>query len=189
MPAWIEPLAAGFGVVSVWLASRERVASWPLALVNVALYAAIFLHARLYANAALQVAYFGLSLMGWWRWTRGTAADAPVARTSPREWLWLGGTALALTLGLRLALQYTDSAAPWPDALLTGASLVAQWQLTRKRADTWAWWIVINVGYVALLGSQGLWASVAQYAVFLGIAVSGHRRWWRATDTSQRAPA
>jgi nicotinamide mononucleotide transporter len=126
VPAWFEPLAAVFGIASVWLASRERVASWPLALVNVAAYAAIFLQARLYANAVLQVGYVGLSLVGWWQWTRGVAAQRPVSRTPRREWPLLAAAVLGLTLGLRVWLGSTDSVSPWPDAVLTAASLVAQ---------------------------------------------------------------
>ena len=32
-----EWIAAAFGVVSVWLSTREHIASWPTALVNTAL--------------------------------------------------------------------------------------------------------------------------------------------------------
>jgi nicotinamide mononucleotide transporter len=152
-------------------------------LVNVAAYAGIFVHARLYANAALQVAYFGLNVLGWWRWTRGDGPAAPVTRTSGREGVVLALIVVTLAVGLHAVLAQTDSAAPWADAALTAASLVAQWQLTRKRADTWGWWVVINCGYVALLASARLWASLVQYAVFLGIAVAGHRRWWSAGKT------
>jgi nicotinamide riboside transporter PnuC len=42
---------------------------------------------------------------------------------------------------------------------------------------------VINIGYVTLLATQALWASVVQYVVFFGIAVSGHWRWRRGLDT------
>lgn len=178
MPSPLETVAAAFGVVSVWLAARGHVLNWPAALVNVLLYAIVFWQARLYANAGLQVVYAALSVAGWVHW-RGGGDPPPVTRTPRRVWWGLVAAALAATVVVRLALRATDAAAPWPDAALTGLSLVAQWQLTRKRADTWAWWIAVNVGYVAFLSTQRLWATVAQYALFLGIAIDGHRRWHR----------
>lgn len=181
MPAPLEVVAAAFGVAAVWLAARGHVLNWPAALVNVLLYAWIFWQARLYANAGLQVVYAALSVAGWIHW-RGGGAPPPVTRTPRRAWWGLVATALLGTVAVRLALRATDAAAPWPDAALTGLSLVAQWQLMRKRADTWGWWIVVNLGYITFLGGQRLWATVAQYAVFLGIAVHGHRRWHRLAE-------
>jgi nicotinamide mononucleotide transporter len=181
MPDPFELAAALLGIASVWLASREHVASWPLGLLNVAAYAVIFFHARLFANAGLQVAYLALNTLGWWRWRRGGGAALAVTRTPIRDIPWLAVAGLALAAALYGPLARAGGAAPALDAALTAASLVAQWQLTRKRADTWAWWIVINVGYLVLLSTQGLWPSVGQYAVFLAIAVDGHRRWWRDT--------
>lgn len=178
---WVEIAAAALGIASVWLAAREKVLSWPLGLLNVLAYAGIFWGARLYANAGLQVGYLLLNALGWWRWRHGGAADLPVTRTPRRAFPLLAASVAALSVALYVPLARAGGTAPALDATLTAASLVAQWQLTRKRADTWAWWIAINVGYLVLLVGQGLWPSVVQYAVFLGIAVDGHRRWWRDT--------
>lgn len=187
MPAF-EWVAAALGIASVWLATRERVASWPLGLLNVAAYAVIFWQARLFANAGLQVAYFALNTVGWWRWHRADGQALPITRTPPRLGAVLALTVVALAGVLYPLLRHAGGAAPELDAALTAMSLVAQWQLTAKRADTWAWWIVVNVGYVGLLATQGLWPSVVQYAVFLGLAVHGHRQ-WRVAATESAAPA
>lgn len=184
VPEALEIAAALVGIVSVWLAAREHVVSWPLGLLNVLAYAVIYWTARLYANAGLQVAYVVLNGLGWWRWRHGGAVALSVTRTPLREVPGLVGAVVALTVGLHTLLASAGGASPWLDAALTAGSLVAQWQLTRKRADTWGWWIVINIGYLAMLSEQGLWASVVQYAVFLLIAIDGHRRWWRDTRTA-----
>lgn len=176
--------AAALGIASVWLATRERVASWPLGLANVAAYAVIFWQARLYANAGLQVAYFALNAVGWWRWRRAGRAALAITRTPPRARAGLMVVVVLLAGALYPILANAGGAAPALDAALTAASLVAQWQLTAKRAETWAWWIVVNVGYVGLLATQGLWPSVLQYAVFLGLAVHGHRHWRKAATES-----
>ena len=61
---WLEPVAVAFGIVSVWLSTRQNILSWPTALVNVALYFVIFGQHKLYADMGLQVVYFALSLYG-----------------------------------------------------------------------------------------------------------------------------
>ncbi|MBA3853439.1 MAG: aminotransferase, partial [Gemmatimonas sp.] len=115
----LEWIAAGFGVLSVWLSTREHIASWPTALVNTALYFVVLGRAQLYANAGLQLFYFALSLYGWYQWKYGGAAHTgvQVSRTPPRVALVLAGIAIAATLALGLGLsRFTDAASPWLDA-------------------------------------------------------------------------
>ena len=176
----LEWIAAGFGVLSVWLSTREHIASWPTALVNTALYFVVLQRAQLYANAWLQVFYFALSLYGWYEWKFGGAAHTGVeiTRTPRRLQLALAGLAAAATVALGLGLsRYTDAAAPWLDAGTTAVSLVAQWMLTRKLRENWAVWAAVNVVYVGLYASQGLWPTVLLYVAFFGLAIQGWRRW------------
>lgn len=184
----LEWIAAAFGVVSVWLSTREHIASWPTALVNTALYFVVLGRAQLYANAGLQLFYFSLSLYGWYQWKYGgaTHTGVQVSRTSPRLGLWLAALAAAGTVALGLGLsRFTDAASPWLDAGTTAVSLVAQWMLTRKLRENWAVWIAVNVVYVGLYASQGLWPTVLLYIAFFGLAIEGWRSWGRTLATRE----
>lgn len=188
----LEWIAAGFGVVSVWLSTREHIASWPTALVNTALYFVVLGRAQLYANAGLQLFYFSLSLYGWYQWKYGgeTHTGVRVSRTSPRLGLWLAALAAAGTVALGLGLsRFTDAASPWLDAGTTAVSLVAQWMLTRKLRENWAVWIAVNVVYVGLYASQGLWPTVLLTIAFFGLAIEGWRSWGRTLATREAAEA
>src|SRR5919107_2034051 len=81
-----EVLAVIFGIISVYLSTREHIWSWPTALVNVALYFVVFFEAKLYADMGLQVVYFVLSLYGWYEWLYGGAGrtELHVSRISGR---------------------------------------------------------------------------------------------------------
>lgn len=188
----LEWIAAAFGVVSVWLSTREHIASWPTALVNTALYFVVLGRAQLYANAGLQLFYFSLSLYGWYQWKYGgaTHTGVQVSRTSRRLGLWLAALAAAgtVTLGLGLS-RFTDAASPWLDAGTTAVSLVAQWMLTRKLRENWAVWMAVNVVYVGLYASQGLWPTVLLYIAFFGLAIEGWRSWGRSLATREAAEA
>jgi len=73
--------------------------------------------------------------------------------------------------------KHTDSPMPYLDASLTGASLVAQWMMTRKQLENWIVWILANLVYVPTMIARNLpWTSF-QYAVFLVLAVMGYVSW------------
>jgi nicotinamide mononucleotide transporter len=182
----LELVAVAFGLVSVYLSAREHIVSWPTAIVNVAIFFVLFWKAKLYADAVLQLVYLALSLYGWYEWLYGGAQHSrlQVSRTSRRQWLVLGPLFLVagLTLGALLD-RFTDSPVPYFDAMLTSASLVAQWMMTRKLLENWIVWIAADLVYVPLFIQRGLPFTALQYAVFLVLAGMGWHGWrasWRA---------
>jgi len=175
-----ELLAVLFGFVYVWLAIREDARCWPVGIVNVAIYFFVFFHARLYATAVLQAVYVGLSVYGWREWLRGGEGGGRLA-VSPTPRRWAAGLAAAgvvASIGLGLGLKYrTDAALPFPDAATTAFSLVAQWMTTRKWLESWLVWIAVDVVYLWVYFSQGLYLSTGLYAAFLVMATLGYRQW------------
>jgi nicotinamide mononucleotide transporter len=192
----LEVVAALFGAASVYLSARQRLASWPTAIVNVLLSAVVYYRARLYSDAGLQGVYFVLSVYGWWEWKYGGAnrTELPVSRTPRSQAPLLVALAAAGAVALGLATtRYTDvlrhnpAWVPWTDGTLAAASLVAQWMMTRKLLENWLVWIAVDVVYVPLLAYKGLYAFAALYAVFLALAVKGYVDWRR--DLAARAGA
>lgn len=177
---WVELVAVAFGLVSVWLAAREHIVSWPTAIVNVGIFFVLFWRARLYADSVLQLFYLSLSVYGWWAWLRGGAQHSALQVSKAGRGVWLVGLPLALAGGVGLGFvlhRWTPSPVPYLDALLTSTSLLAQWMMTRKLLENWIVWIVADVIYVPMFISRGLpWTSV-QYAVFLVLAWIGFTGW------------
>jgi nicotinamide mononucleotide transporter len=158
--SWLELIAAGLGIIAVWLTVRQNPWCWPIGLLMVLLYAWLFYDWRLYSNLLLQVLFAGLQLYGWWQWTRG------------------GERHDGLLLGYLMA-NHTDASAPWLDAALTSFSLVAQLWMAQKRLQCWALWIVVDLCYVAFFLHSGLYLTAGLYAVFTLLAISGWRSWQR----------
>ncbi|HEX2717879.1 MAG TPA: nicotinamide riboside transporter PnuC, partial [Gemmatimonadaceae bacterium] len=114
---------------------RQNIWSWPLAIVNVLLYAIVFYEAKLYADMGLQVVYAVISIYGWYEWLYGgeNRTELKVSRT-PRRIVGLLvaiGALGAAALGTLLH-RTTDASLPWLDSSLSSTSLVAQWMMTRK---------------------------------------------------------
>ena len=185
---WLEIAAVVLGLWMVLCNLRINPLGWPLAIVSSALYALLFVHSKLYGEAALQGVFIVLGAWGWWQWLRGTAGDGQRLRVrslTPRQ----RGLVLALTLAAWPALglllsRVTDSDVPYLDALPTVGSLTGQTLLARKWVDNWPAWVAVNAVSLVLFATKGLWLTVALYAVFLVLAVVGWRAWARLLPQS-----
>ena len=180
----LEAFAAVFGVVSVFLSTRQIIWSWPTAIVNVGLYTIVFYQGRLYGQMGLQLVYLTLSVYGWYQWLHGGEHHTAlrVSRASPRLLAVLAALTVTGWLLLAAWLRQTDAALPVLDALLTTTSLAAQWMMTRKILQNWLVWIAVDIVYVPMFISQKLYATAMLYFAFLILAVMGYLEWRRSVQ-------
>ena len=180
----LEAFAAVFGVVSVFLSTRQIIWSWPTAIVNVGLYTIVFYQGRLYGQMGLQLVYLTLSVYGWYQWLHGGEHHTAlrVSRASPRLLAVLAALTVTGWLLLAAWLRQTDAALPVLDALLTTTSLAAQWMMTRKILQNWLVWIAVDIDYVPMFISQKLSATAMLYFAFLLLAVMGSLEWRRSVQ-------
>jgi nicotinamide mononucleotide transporter len=183
----LEAVAVVFGIVSVYLSTQENIWSWPTALVNVALFSALFLRSGLYSDTGLQVVYFVLSLYGWYEWLYGGAGHTAitVSRTSGRTWIVLGGIGVvAWALLGSITSRLPGTALPYVDAATTTVSLLAQWMMTRKLIENWLIWIAVDVVYVGMFIYKGLYLTAFNYGIYLALAALGYIAWKRSLATA-----
>jgi nicotinamide mononucleotide transporter len=184
-----EIAAAALGIVSVFFSTRQNVLAWPTSLLNNAMYGAIFFQHRLYALMALQGCFFAIALYGWYQWLFGGVAktELKVSRVPPRLAVLLVLIAAVATLVIWYLLhRYTQDASPFIDAFFFAVSLVAQWMMARKYFECWPVWVAINCVSVPFFFFQHSYPTMAQYAVFLVLAIMGWKHWWASL---QRADA
>jgi len=179
----LEAVAVIFGIISVYLSTRENIWSWPTALINVALFSALFLESGLYSDTGLQVVYFVLSLYGWYEWLYGGAGHTAitVTRTSKKTWVVLGGIGVVVWALLgTITSRLPGTALPYVDAATTTISLLAQWMMTRKLVENWLIWIAVDVVYVGMFIYKGLYLTAFNYGIYLILAVMGYIAWKRS---------
>lgn len=176
----LEVFAVVTSFLAIWLTAKRRMLCWPLNLLACALYFRLFLDVRLYADMVLQ-ALFGLAILyGWVVWARGKADEGEVV-VRPLGWRQAGlglaaGAVGALAIGW-FTSRYTNAALPWIDSTLSSFSLVAQYWTARRHAANWLLWIAVDVVYVGMFLFKGLMLTAGLYAVMIGLAVIGFRRW------------
>jgi len=179
----LEAVAVIFGIISVYLSTRENIWSWPTALINVALFSALFLESGLYSDTGLQLVYFVLSLYGWYEWLYGGAGRTAltVTRTSTRTWAVMGGIGVVTWALLgTITSRLPGTALPYVDAATTTVSLLAQWMMTRKLVENWLIWIAVDVVYVGMFVFKGLYLTAFNYGIYLVLAVMGYVSWKRS---------
>lgn len=186
---FVELAAALLSIWGVWLTTRRHPACWPVGLVSVAIYAWVFVGAKLYSDALLQGAFGVMIGYGWVRWAHHLGDDGRV-RIAPlprwhAAWHAAFGVLGAIALGAFMH-RYTDAALPWLDAALTAFSLVAQWWQARRHTAAWWLWISVDVIYVGEYIYKDLKITAVLYVLFVALAFAGLRRWQQAART-QRA--
>lgn len=179
----IEWIAVICGLANVGLIIRRSIWNYPFGFVMVVLYFFIFWEYKLYADAFLQIYFFGIQIYGLCIWWQGRANDGRVrvAPLSSRDFLiYLLIVAIAwITIGWLMG-RYTNAAAPMWDAAVAALSVMAQFLLSRRHMQSWYLWISVDILAIGLFYSRGLPATSALYVVFLVLAVLGLRQWRNA---------
>lgn len=180
----LDLLAAALTLVNVWLIVRRSLWNYPFGLAAVIVSAGVFWRERLYSDVVLQGFFFAVQFYGWWVWARHRAADGAVAV----EWLDWPRRVAALLLTTVAALvwgwgmrAWTDAAFPWWDAINLMLSVAAQLLMSRRYAENWLLWIVVDVNATALYAAKELTAFTVLYVVLTGMAAWGFAGWWRAS--------
>ena len=187
----LEWVAVLTGFACVWLAARESLWNFPVAIVSCGLYVLVYFRAQLYADSKLQIFFVLLNLYGWYEWRFGgqDRAELTITRTRPGEWAAVLGFVVLFTVGYGYYLaHFTDDALPHWDSFTTAGSMAAQYLLMRKRLENWLLWMLVDSIYVPILWYKHLYPTSGLYALYLGLAVYGYFEWRRAlrlTATTQ----
>ncbi|MBE7176815.1 MAG: nicotinamide mononucleotide transporter [Mucilaginibacter polytrichastri] len=175
------------GILCVWLAAKNIIWNWPVAIISVSIYIVIFLDAKLYADMGLQVYFLAMNIYGWIYWSRmkraaaarpGEARPKPVSRIKMSEWMYSGIAVTVFTAVIGFLLhRNTDAAFPFVDSFCTAISLVAQVFLARRVMENWLMWIFVDVIYVVVYLLKDLHLTAAMYALYVYIAAMGYFDW------------
>jgi nicotinamide mononucleotide transporter len=170
------------GVLCVWWVVKEKIANWPMGIVNCLAWLILLWINAIYLNAILQLVYIVISVYGWWHWLWGGESrdSLPVRFATSSERLRAAAViAVGTVAGARLMVLAGDAAPIW-DALTTLTSIVAIYWQARKIYESWMLWLSVDVVYFALYGSQDLWLTALTQVAFGAMCVVGLRDWRRS---------
>lgn len=180
---WLEGIAVFFGVASVFYSMRERIWVYPTGIVSTLIYVWICYEYKLYADMGINAYYFGMSLYGWYIWTRprGASSVLPVTWLDAKGWAIVGMMAVGSYLILSTVLsEFTDSDVPYWDSFTTASAFVGMWLMARKKVENWIFWIITDLVSVPLYFYKGLPLTSFQFLFFTVLATIGLVAWIRS---------
>ena len=181
----IEIIAIISGITSVWFSKKENIWVYPTGLIGTILYVYISFDGALYGEATVNLYYTIMSVYGWCNWLRRDKQHALVVHITKsnrsESYVELGFFA-GLYLVIYFALSYIKSAfnpgaIPWADALASASAFTGMWLMTKKKVNSWIWWIVTNIASIPLYYVKGYTFTSVYYLILLVLAVMGLLEW------------
>ena len=193
----LDRVNLALGIAGVVLMVRRSLWAFPVGLVAVTVQGALFFGAKFYADAALQVFFFGALGWGWWNWTRandrgdgGRVKELPVTRLAWSGRVWVGILVVMATVIWALAARrWTDALMPWRDAFIAMAQVAGQVLQARKQIENWAFFTAANLVAIPAYFSAELAFTALLFGVYLVLGLLGWRAWWLAEKRQADAPA
>lgn len=183
--SWLEWCGVITGTLCVWLAAKNNILNWPLAIISVLIYIFIFFESKLYSDMGLQVYFLVTNAYGWYFWSKNSnnpESSRPVSLITNKEIALSALAVLLMTILPGTLLHYfTKASYPFLDSFCTACSLVAQIFLARKVLQNWLIWIFVDIIYVGVYISKDLYATAIMYALYVYIAWVGYQEWKKST--------
>jgi nicotinamide mononucleotide transporter len=184
--SWLEYIAVITGIASVWFSKKEQVWVYPIGLINTFIYIYLSAKASLFGESIVNGYYTVMGVYGWWSWTQKDAATKAkmlnIAYSSGRDRLFQFLFFIFLFITFFLTLSYLKhhfypGSIPWADSLATASAFTGMWLMTRKKVESWYWWIITNIISVPLYIYKGYSLTGIYYFILLILAIEGLREW------------
>lgn len=184
----LEYVAVLSGIISVWFSRNEKVLVYPTGLVNTLIYIYLSFQGGLLGEATVNLYYSIMSVYGWYWWSRKDGENhilLHITSSSRREWarqfLFFGFFYATIFLALTwLKKDFAPGAIPWADALASATAFTGMWLMTKKKVESWYWWIATNLASIPLYFVKQYVFTSVYYLVLLLMAISGLMAWKKA---------
>lgn len=189
---WMEGVAVFFGIASVIYSIKKNILVFPTGMVSTLIYVYLCYQYRLYADMGINAYYFGMSVYGWYLWSRppGEREELPVTWLSKKGIFQSIGLFFMSYIVLYLVLEnFTDSDVPYWDSFTTASAFVGMWLMAKKKVENWIAWIITDIVSVPLYFYKGLTLTSFQFLFFTVLATIGLIEWIKTAKKEEKAYA
>jgi len=184
---WFEYLAVFAGIASVWYSRAENILVYPVGLINTIIYIYISFEGHLLGEATVNLYYTIMSISGWYMWTRKDQRKETllhVTYSNKKDWVQQIAFFAFFYISIFAALTYFktaffDGVIPWADAFASATAFTGMWLMTKKKVESWYWWIATNIASVPLYFVKHLVFTSVYYVALLVMAVFGLFEWMK----------
>lgn len=194
--SYVEFLGTLFGLLSVWLAAKENIMTWPTGLINVICFFAIFYQVNLYSDMFLQIYYFMTSIYGWITWKNQNKNAKPISlMTNKQRIITLMLIKIStIILGFFVKnihllfpkLFSIPASYPYADTFIAVSSVIATVFLAKRILENWILWITVDIVCVFVYAKKHIYLISIEYAIFFLLASYGLFLWIKSTNYANR---
>jgi len=187
---WLEYIAVFTGIASVWFSRLENIWVYPTGLINTIIYIYISFKGGLLGEASVNFYYTVMSIYGWLLWARKDQQHRPVLHitsASKKEWLQHLAFFAIFYVAIFVVLTYlkkdfAPGAIPWADAFASATAFTGMWLMTKKKVESWYWWIATNIASIPLYFVKHYVFTSVYYVVLLIMAIFGLIEWMKRKE-------
>ncbi len=187
---WPEYLAVFAGIASVWFSRIENILVYPVGLINTIIYIYLSIKGSLLGEASVNFYYTVMSIYGWVLWAKKDEQQHHVViitKASAKEWvqhiLFFAVFYVAIFFSLTyLKKSFTPGAIPWADAFASATAFTGMWLMTKKKVESWYWWIATNITSIPLYFVKHYVFTSVYYLILLVMAVFGLIEWMKRSE-------
>ncbi|WP_336514882.1 nicotinamide riboside transporter PnuC [Pollutibacter soli] len=188
-----EWIAVITGIASVWFSKKEHILVYPVGLVNTIIYVVLSFQNHLIGEASVNIFYSVMSVYGWFNWARRNAAHEHIVHvcfSNGRDWkmqlLFFAGCFVVLYYSLLfLKHSFAKEAIPLPDAFASAAAFTGMLLMTKKKVESWYWWIATNIASIPLYFVKHMVLTSVYYLILLILAIFGLLEWIQRAKQQQ----
>lgn len=181
----LEYIAVFAGIASVWFSRKENILVYPVGLINTIIYVYLSAKGHLFGEVSVNVYYTIMSLYGWYLWLKKDQEQHPVLHitfSDKRWWLYQIVFFCSFYTVLYFSLSYLQQnfapgAIPWADAFASATAFTGMWLMTKKKVESWYWWIATNITSIPLYFVKQYVFTSVYYLILLVMAVFGLITW------------
>ncbi|MBC7686932.1 MAG: nicotinamide mononucleotide transporter [Aquabacterium sp.] len=191
---WLEYFAVFTGIASVWFSRKENIWVYPTGLISTIIYIYLSFKFGLLGEASVNFYYTVMSIYGWILWSKKDQDKNTVlhiSAASKKEWvqylLFFAAFYVAIFFALTyLKKNFAPEAIPWADAFASATAYTGMWLMTKKKIESWYWWMATNVASIPLYFVKHYVFTSVFYLVLLIMAVFGLFEWIKRKNDAGR---
>lgn len=191
---WLEYIAVLSGIISVWFSRKENILVYPTGLINTIFYIYLSIKGSLFGEASVNFYYTVMSVYGWILWAKKDQQHQPVVHitfSDKRWWMYQLSFFAAFYLAIFILLTslkkgFAPNAIPWADAFASATAFTGMWLMTKKKVESWCWWIATNIASIPLYFVKHYVFTSVYYVLLLIMAVFGLIEWMRRAKKAAR---
>ncbi len=190
---WYEYVAVFAGIISVWYSRKENILVYPTGLINTIIYIYLSYKGGLLGEATVNFYYTIMSIIGWYMWNKKDETkkvELQITKSTNQDWLQQLLFFALFYIIIFFALTYlkenfSAGLIPWADAFASATAFTGMWLMTKKKVESWYWWLGTNVASIPLYFVKHYVFTSVYYVVLFTMAIFGLVEWTKKEKKQQ----